>query len=189
MTTSNGSTLVGIFQSRYEAELALDELRQAGFDHKDIGFAIRGDDVPGGGMITDSPLTKDGHGAAKGMLAGGVAGTLLGAAAVLVLPGIGPVLSMGVLASALGFGAAGVATGGLIGAMSGLGISEEEARVYDKEFHAGRAIVAVHAHGRALEARHILGKHGAQNIQSQSINPLHPVVAADVAVMGNPSAI
>src|SRR5690349_1118471 len=94
MTTSNGSTLVGIFKSRYDAELALDELRQAGFDHKDIGFAIRGEDTGSAGMITDSLLTKDGHGAAKGMLAGGVAGTLLGAAAVLVLPGIGPILSM-----------------------------------------------------------------------------------------------
>src|SRR5438067_1562139 len=82
MTASNGSTLVGIFQSRYEAELALDELRQAGFDHKDIGFAIRGDDSGSAGMITDSLLTKDGHGAAKGMLAGGIAGSLVGAAAV-----------------------------------------------------------------------------------------------------------
>src|SRR5207302_2566925 len=71
MTTANGSTLVGIFQSRYEAELALDELRQAGFSEKDIGFAIRGDDAVAGGMITDALLTKDGHGAAKGMAVGG----------------------------------------------------------------------------------------------------------------------
>ncbi len=172
MTISNGSTLVGIFQSRYEAELALDELRQAGFDHKDIGFAIRGEDAVAGGAITDALLTKDGQGAIKGMAVGGLAGGLLGAAAVLALPGIGPVLSMGLLASALGFGAAGVATGGIIGAMAGLGISEDEARLYEKEFHAGRAIVAVHAHARVLEARRILGKHGAQNIQSESIDPL-----------------
>src|SRR5690349_18584727 len=104
MTTANGSTLVGIFQSRYEAELALDDLRQAGIEEKDIGFAIRGDHAGDDGVITDSVLTRDGHGAAKGMLAGGVAGTLLGAAAVLVVPGIGPILSMGMLASALGFG-------------------------------------------------------------------------------------
>jgi hypothetical protein len=181
MTTSNGSTLVGIFQSRYEAELALDELRQAGFDNKDLGFAIRGDDSGSAGMITDSLLTKDGHGAAKGMLAGGIAGSLVGAAAVLVLPGIGPILSMGVLASALGFGAAGVATGGIIGAMSGLGISEDEARVYEKEFHAGRAIVVVHARGRGSEAFGILGKHGALNIDSETSDPLHPVIGAEVS--------
>ena len=177
MTTPNGSTLVGIFQSRYEAELALDELRQAGFDHKDIGFAIRGDDAVAGGAITDALLTKDGHGAAKGMVAGGIAGALVGAAAVLVLPGIGPILSMGILASALGFGAAGVATGGILGAMTGLGISEEEARIYANEFHAGRAIVAAHAHDRVLEARRILAKHGAQNIQSELVDPLHSLGA------------
>jgi hypothetical protein len=173
MTTANGSTLVGIFQSRYEAELALDELRQAGFSEKDIGFAIRGDDAVAGGAITDAQLTKDGHGAAKGMVAGGLAGGLVGAAAVLALPGIGPILSMGMLASALGFGAAGVATGGILGALSGLGISEDEARVYEKEFHAGRAIVTVHAHGRGFDAFHILGKQGAQNIKSDAIDPLH----------------
>ena len=142
MTTANGQTLVGVFASRDAAELAVDALRQAGFEEKDIGFAIRGEDAVAGGMITDALLTRDGQGAAKGMAVGGIAGGLLGAAAVLVLPGIGPVLSMGILASVLGFGAAGVATGGLIGAMSGLGISEDEARVYEKEFRAGRAIVA-----------------------------------------------
>jgi hypothetical protein len=176
-TNSNGSTLVGIFQSRYEAELALDELKQAGFDPDDVGFAIRGEEDVAGGMITDSLLTKDGSGAAKGMVAGGLAGGLFGAAAVLMLPGIGPVLSIGMLASALGFGAAGVATGGLLGAMAGLGVSEEEARVYESEFHAGRAIVAVHAHDRVADARRILARHGAQNIQSESIDPLHSVGA------------
>jgi hypothetical protein len=177
MTTANGSTLVGIFKSRYEAELALDELRQAGFDEKDIGFAIRGEDAVAGGTITDALLTKDGHGAAKGMAVGGIAGSLIGAAAVLVLPGVGPILSMGLLASALGFGAAGVATGGIIGAMLGLGISEDEAHVYDKEFRAGRAIVVVHAHARGSEAFGILGKHGAQNIDSETIDPLHTLIA------------
>ena len=88
MTISNGSTLVGIFQSRYEAELALDELRQAGFDHKDIGFAIRGEDAVAGGAITDALLSKDGS-AIKGMAVGGLAGGLFGAAAVWCFPGSG----------------------------------------------------------------------------------------------------
>jgi hypothetical protein len=73
---------------------------------------------------------------------------------------------MGVLASVLGFGAAGVATGGILGAMVGLGISEEEARVYEEEFSAGRAIVTVHAGQRVPEARRILGRHGAHDVQT-----------------------
>jgi hypothetical protein len=177
MTNANGRTLVGIFQSRDEAELVLDELRQAGFDEKDLGFAIRGDDAVAGGAITDAPLTKDGQGTVKGMVAGGLAGGLLGAAAVLVVPGVGPLLAMGVLASVLGFGAAGVATGGILGAMVGLGVSEEEARVYEKEFNSGRAIVTVHAGQHVTEARQILGRYGAHNVQNEPTDPLHPVSA------------
>jgi hypothetical protein len=85
---------------------------------------------------------------------------------MLVIPGVGPLLAMGVLASVLGFGAAGVATGGILGAMVGLGVSEGEARVYEKEFNAGRAIVTVQAGQRAQEACDILVRHGAPNIQS-----------------------
>jgi len=57
MTNATGPTLVGIFKSRDEAELVLDELRQAGFDEKKIGFAIRGDDLVAGGAITGAPPT------------------------------------------------------------------------------------------------------------------------------------
>ena len=169
--------MVGVFESREEAELVVDELRQSGFAEKEIGFVIRGDDAVAGGVITDATLTKDGQGAVKGMVAGGLAGGLLGAAAVLVIPGVGPLLAMGVLASALGFGAAGVATGGILGAMMGAGISEEEARVYEKEFNSGRAIVTVNAGERVLEGFRILGRHGAQHVQNEPSDPLHPVSA------------
>lgn len=111
------------------------------------------------------------------MVAGGVAGGLLGAAAVFVIPGVGPLLAVGVLASVLGFGAAGVATGGILGAMVGLGISEREAQVYEREFNAGRAIVTVRAGQRVSEARGILGRHGADNILTEPTDPLHPVSA------------
>jgi hypothetical protein len=175
MTNTNEPTLVGVFESRSEAEMALDELRQVGFDEQHLGFVIRGDEAIAGGTIADATLTKDGQGAVKGMVAGGVAGGLLGAAAMLVVPGVGPLLAMGVLASVLGFGAAGVATGGILGAMVGLGISEEEARVYEREFNAGRAIVTVHAGQRAQEARDILGRHRAQNIENEPTDPRHLV--------------
>ena len=88
--------MVGVFESRNQAELALAELHKAGFGANDLGFVIRGEDAVAVGAITDAPLTKDGQGAATGMLAGGVAGGLLGAAAVLVIPGVGPLLAMGV---------------------------------------------------------------------------------------------
>src|SRR5207248_1102907 len=42
MVANNAPTLVGLFDDRFAAEQALDELHQAGFDHEQVGFAIRG---------------------------------------------------------------------------------------------------------------------------------------------------
>jgi hypothetical protein len=138
-----------------------------------VGFAIRGEHP--GGMLVDSALTKDSSGAEKGIITGGLAGGILGALAALTIPGAGPVLAAGVLTTALGFGAAGMATGGILGAMMGLGVSEEEAKVYEREFHAGRAIVTVHAGSRELEAASILRRHGATNVHNEASDPVTTV--------------
>jgi len=171
MADRNERTLVGVFPSRNDAENAIDELHEAGFEKSDVGFAIRGEQPGGGGMITDSALTKDSGGAEKGMAAGGLAGGIIGALVALTSPGAGPVLAAGVLTTALGFGAAGMATGGILGAMMGLGLSEAEAKVYESEFYAGRAIVTVHAHMRELEAASILRRHGAANVHTEPVDP------------------
>src|SRR5215207_10002531 len=92
-TPMEGTTVVvGIFDDRYEAEQALDDLVQAGFSRGDIGFAIRGHDAVEGGMITDAGGTKDGTGALAGITAGAVAGGVLGALASLIIPPLGPVI-------------------------------------------------------------------------------------------------
>ena len=169
MANRNEPTLVGVFPSRNEAEKAIDDLKQAGFDKDDVGFAIRGAEP--GGMLTDTALTKDAGGAERGIITGGLAGGIIGTLAALTIPGAGPILAAGVLTTALGFGAAGMATGGILGAMMGLGVSEEEAKVYENEFNAGRAIVTVHAGMRELEAAAILRRHGGMNIHTEDVDP------------------
>ncbi len=170
MATQNEPVVVGVFASRDDAELAIEELKQAGFENDDIGFAIRGSEP--GGMLTDSALTRDTAGAERGMITGGLAGGVIGALAAMTIPGAGPILAAGVLTTALGFGAAGMATGGILGAMIGLGVSEEEAKRYETEFFAGRAIVTVHAGRRELEVGAILRKHGATNVHHEESDPL-----------------
>jgi hypothetical protein len=61
--------------------------------------------------------------------------------------------------------------------MVGAGVSEQEARAYEKEFNAGRAIVTVNAGERVLEGFRILGRHGAQNVRNEPTDPLHRVNA------------
>jgi hypothetical protein len=50
-----------------------------------------------------------------------------------------------------------------------LGIPEEEARFYEGEFHLGRTLVTVQAPGRYEEARDILRRHGAYDVESRRV--------------------
>ena len=166
------TTLIAAFQDRNEAELAVDELEQAGFRDSDIGFAFRGSDAVEGGMITDTEGAKDRRGALTGMASGAGLGAVLGAAAAMLVPGVGPVIASGVLTMALGGAIAGTAIGGIFGAMTGLGVSEEEARFYEQEFKSGKALVAVKCGPRAADAAQILRRHGGYDLQNRPISEL-----------------
>lgn len=167
----NGGVVVAAFDDRDAAEYALDALRQAGFHHDDLGFAIRGTDAVQGGMLTDAEGAKDGKGAAAGMVTGGIVGGVI-AAVVALIPGFGPVLAGGVLASFFGGAIAGTAVGGILGAMTGLGISEHEARFYQTHFNEGKAIIAVRAGARAADARDLLTRAGGLHVHTEATSPV-----------------
>jgi hypothetical protein len=84
--------------------------------------------------------------------------------AAVLLPGIGPVLAAGIISSTLGGAMAGTAVGGILGAMSGLGFSQEEADYYNTLFYAGKAILAVRVDRRIEQAKDILRRHGGYNM-------------------------
>ena len=77
-----------------------------------------------------------------------------------VIPVIGPILAVGPLAAALISAGAGAAGGGLIGALIGWGIPEEDARYYETEVRAGRYLVTVEC-GQRDDARDLLRRYGA----------------------------
>src|SRR5436190_3418041 len=166
-----GAALIAIFDDRLEAEMAVRDLEVAGFKDDQIGYAIRGSDVGAGGMITDTSGTKDGRGAVAGAITGGLAGGALAATVTaLLVPGVGPVVAAGALAMFLGYAGAGAAVGGILGAMVGLGISEDEARYYEKHFKEGKAIVAVK--GATPTAADILARHGGYNMYQSNRSPV-----------------
>lgn len=89
-----------------------------------------------------------GKGAATGATLGGGAGLLAGLG-MLAIPGLGPVVAAGWLASAA-VGAvvgavAGGATGGLLGALKEAGHTDEEAHVYAEGVRRGGTLVSVKA--------------------------------------------
>lgn len=83
-------------------------------------------------------------GAALGGAAGGAAGLLAGLGLVAI-PGVGPVVAVGWLASTLAGAGAGLLAGGLIGALTDAGIEKSDAGYYAETVRRGGAIVSVRA--------------------------------------------
>ena len=127
------TTVAGMFHDRAHAEMAINELRDAGFSADTVGVAMR-DRTAQNELIEDTG-SKAAEGATTGALGGGLLGGVVGflvGVGALAIPGIGPVVAGGMLASALGIAGGtaaagagiGAAAGGLVGALVGLGIPE-----------------------------------------------------------------
>lgn len=173
-------TILGVFTDRDDAEQAISELAEYGYNAKDISIMMKdagaaeeigsntGANVVGGAV----------SGATTGGIIGGIAGLLVGIGAIAI-PGIGGLLVGGPLAAALGLSGAAASTvtgaatgavaGGLIGALMGLGIPENEARVYEERINQGAILLAVPVLSRReSEVREILEDNGADQIRTIS---------------------
>ena len=154
-TTSR--TVVGLFNRKSAAEAAIRDLRNAGFAEDRIGVAVQ-ERVTQGDLLEDLG-GEPAEGAAKGAVSGGLVGGLLGLLGSMLIPGLGPVLAGGVLATTLAGAGIGAATGGLIGALIGLGVPEEDAAHFDRGLREGGTLVTVDAGARTPEALAILARH------------------------------
>lgn len=175
MLTTHPRRAVGIFPSRREAELALTELRDAGFPMSRVSVIAKDRQVTPSVthqgvhlMVTDTPVE---HGAVSGATAGGalggITGLLVGLGAI-ALPGFGPIILGGaaatVLATTLAGGALGAAAGSLIGALISVGIPEERARIYSDRIARGEYLVMMDGMDPEIaQAERILGYHGIQD--------------------------
>ena len=163
-------TVAASFEDRGEAERAINALKDAGFSGDQSGVALR--DRTAQGELVEDTGTKAAEGATTGALGGGLLGGIVGflvGVGALAIPGIGPVVAGGMLASALGIAGGtaaagagiGAIAGGLVGALVGLGIPEEEAKHFETGFRSGHTLVTVKAGaGRATEAVDILRAYG-----------------------------
>jgi uncharacterized protein (TIGR02271 family) len=157
-----GTTVVGLFHNQADAERAIQRLKQAGFSEDQIGVAIK--DRQQQDKLVEGTGTQAAEGAATGAIGGGVLGGVIGLLAgvgALAIPGVGPIIAGGTLASTLAGAGIGAAAGGLLGALVGMGVPEEDAQHFDKGFRAGGTLVTVNAGSRAEEARTCLYESGA----------------------------
>lgn len=172
--------IIGVFPTHREADLAINDLKDAGFSVEDLSVITKKTDLEGieyrssgtGSEVVERTVS----GAATGGVLGGLAGLLIGLG-VLVIPGIGALLIGGPIAAALGLtgaaatAASGVVTGavagGLVGALTTLGIPEEDARTYEEGIRGGGILLMVPVReDNEDEARRILEDHNADNIRT-----------------------
>ena len=159
---TTGSTVVGLFHNQADAEKAIQRLKQAGFSENQIGVAIK--DRERQQDLIEGTGTQAAEGAATGAIGGGVLGGVIGLLAgvgALAIPGVGPIIAGGTLASTLAGAGIGAAAGGLLGALVGMGVPEEDAAHFDEGFRAGGTLVTVNAAGRTEEAQTCLYESGA----------------------------
>lgn len=167
-----------IFDDRSEAEQAVSELRSAGIPDKSISIIAQHEGSTeatmsdGGGHI-DADADNKGSGLGKGIGVGAGVGALFGLAA-LAIPGVGPFITAGALASTLGATGASVAAGavvggtagGLSGALMNYGVSEEDSRYYEERVSKGGVFVSIDTAEAGIEssqAEEILYSHGGHN--------------------------
>jgi uncharacterized membrane protein len=177
---TTGVIVVALFEERSEAEGAIRDLKNAGFTNEQIGVAtqdrVEAKKARSEGSVVDDEAeriveeTATGltEGAAAGAVTGSVIGGLVGLVSSLLIPGLGPLVIGGILASTLMGMGVGAATGGLIGALVGMGVPEEDARYFDAGLRDGRTLLTVSGRDRAPQAVAILERHGADLGPSQS---------------------
>src|SRR5215218_9123439 len=131
----------------------VDELERAGIPRDDISIVANNESGWFDRDRTTSRVDRDhdgrddrvegaAAGAGIGATLGGVAGLLAGLG-MLAIPGIGPVVAAGWLASTAAVAVAGGATGGLIGALTQSGVSEREANAYAEGVRRGGTLLTV----------------------------------------------
>lgn len=140
-------TLTGLFDRYDDARRAVQDLEAAGVPHRDISLVANnagGEHVVSGERTATAAGDDAGKGAGLGATVGGVGGLLAGLG-LLAIPGLGPVVAAGWLAStavgAIGGAVIGGAAGGLVGALTHAGVREEDAHVYAEGVRRGGTLV------------------------------------------------
>jgi len=170
-------TVIGMFQNQRDSENAIEELKDLGYDPKEMSVVMR--EARKAEEVAQNTGVQVGQGAASGATAGGAIGALAGllvGIGAITIPGLGPLLVAGPIATAFGLTGAAAATasgavggalaGGLLGALVGVGIPKEEAQRYEEQIRAGGILLAVPSRDvRRDEVKDTLPRHHATDIR------------------------
>lgn len=137
-------SIAAIFRSRADAERAAQRLIALGCAPEYLTVLSPGAQ-PRDAVPSDEGESQ-GTGAAIGAVAGGATGAAigmpLGAAMSLAVPGVGPVIALGIIGAAL-FGAGGAAIGSALETKLSHGVPRDDLFIYEDALRRGRSVVVV----------------------------------------------
>ena len=145
-------TITRLYDDYDSAARAVAELKRAGVPDSDISLIANNADGRYAASDRAGRIDRDRDGvddraegatagAGIGAAAGGIAGLLAGLG-LLAIPGLGPVVAAGWLASTAALAGAGGAVGGVVGALVESGTSREDAQVYAEGVRRGGTLVS-----------------------------------------------
>ncbi|MDU4959725.1 MAG: general stress protein [Sporomusaceae bacterium] len=154
--------VIGVFQSRSEAEQAVSQLRSQGFSDQEINIVSK--QGKQGQNQTEYAEDDISDGALTGGTLGGIGGLLLSAGA-LAIPGLGPIVAAGPIAAAL----SGAVMGGIAGGLIDWGIPEEVSRRYENSVKQGGILAVIRTSaGSVNQAASILRQNGAKDVEAHT---------------------
>jgi hypothetical protein len=164
-------SVFGIYQTRTQAEDAVDTLLDNNFRQEDISVLMA--ENLGTKAFGHEKHTKAPEAATAGAVTGGVLGGTIGLLAglgTLAIPGLGPLIAAGPIMAALAGIGTGGTVGGLIAGLVGMGIPEYEAKRYEGMIKDGNVLLSVHCDDSdwIRRAKDLLHTTGAQDISSTS---------------------
>jgi hypothetical protein len=170
-------TIAGVFESRKDAQRAIQGLRSAGIANDRVAFLTPGTSVEDAeSTVPTTETEQSGMGKAMGGAVGGAIGTAGGAtlgaaAASLLVPGVGPVIAGGIVGAALlgvGGAATGMAAGAALERELATGIPHDELYIYEDALRKGHSVVIAFAEDEdATERVHnVLAQAGAESIDA-----------------------
>jgi hypothetical protein len=149
--------VIGIYDSMAKAEEAVYKLDRGGFSIKQVSIVAQNlqSERRANGYVTVNDVGRTG--AIAGAWLGGLLGLLAGVAFVWI-PGFGPLVAAGHLASVLltvvggvDGAVAGAAWGGVLGILLGVGVSKEHIIKYEDYVKAGKYLVIAHGSDAEVE--------------------------------------
>ncbi|HYP09284.1 MAG TPA: hypothetical protein VER03_23875 [Bryobacteraceae bacterium] len=173
-TISTAKTVVALFEFDDHASQAADKLVASGFSRDQIDI-IKGHELsrPEEHVNANEDSTGKLMGAVgKGVAFGGGLGAVAGGVSSLLVPGIGPLVLAGALATTFIGASLGASVGGVMAALMKAGVDESEARLFEAALRHGGVVLTLRTdEAHARRAVDLLDGSGALDMDEHRLVP------------------